>query len=644
MSRCGKAGRQVSSTLAAFVAKSIVLENRDGAFNLDHGMAPESVEHLLQACVSRLLEKDSPRMDTIRMQVAFDLAFVETEEQMEEMKLAGKKQIQRQIQHITDSAAAVALLEADKVNVVFRQIFELLMVHAARLHADDEDQKLNEREIAAALDSVFPRVGIKAFLQLPKRDMALQLEELTTIVLGIRLFNKEMGKGGIGISDTLAIASQLADSLLTRIDRDHKVFLEVCEDYAACIASLQGGKEEMPRIMAELANRRQFMAYLTNLLEQVEKVEATLSQHAQVFDKVVNELQLCVSSRATVPKEEIYPKFDLAARAWLEIEKQYQVVLAKKTCYEALGKFRTTFTKSITREMVEIARKSEIPASFDARGRSPKSPSSPSKPVPSLSSPGSIESKESKEIEEEEETKGEEQPQHLTVADANDVMDLPLEFQGYCAVTLVESKGLLLPGNPSHGMVRHEERYYVFHSPEAMRKFMDGPAQFRDGVITLAEVQPELVHLLSLQQHFPSIALSNLYRPATALNGHSLSDRYVDVKSDEIGHSDVGTETPVHFVETHKDPNYEWNEWALRRKALHLVNLRKASTVSSQTIHSHFRRHAQTQVFLPTHAHTQTGISTGTNTKKNVSYLHGLRGATNTEKQQVTRVNFQFDL
>jgi hypothetical protein len=29
---------------------------------------------------------------------------------------------------------------------------------------------------------------------------------------------------------------------------------------------------------------------------------------------------------------------------------------------------------------------------------------------------------------------------------------------------------------------------------------------------------------------------------------------------------EVGTQTPTHFVERHVDVNYEWNEWALRRR------------------------------------------------------------------------------
>ena len=34
---------------------------------------------------------------------------------------------------------------------------------------------------------------------------------------------------------------------------------------------------------------------------------------------------------------------------------------------------------------------------------------------------------------------------------------------------------------------------------------------------------------------------------------------------------DAATETPVHFVTRNIDPDYEWNEWALRRRAFALM-------------------------------------------------------------------------
>ena len=38
---------------------------------------------------------------------------------------------------------------------------------------------------------------------------------------------------------------------------------------------------------------------------------------------------------------------------------------------------------------------------------------------------------------------------------------------------------------------------------------------------------------------------------------------------------DKGMETPLHFNEKNLDPNYCWNEWELRKKAIQMANIRK---------------------------------------------------------------------
>lgn len=53
----------------------------------------------------------------------------------------------------------------------------------------------------AALQSVFPQTELGTFMALSKQDKEKQLRELTNIVTGIRLFNRDCGKGGQGIDD-----------------------------------------------------------------------------------------------------------------------------------------------------------------------------------------------------------------------------------------------------------------------------------------------------------------------------------------------------------------------------------------------------------------------------------------------------------
>lgn len=53
--------------------------------------------------------------------------------------------------------------------------------------------------VAAALQSVFPQSELSTFMSLLKQDKEEQLQELTMIVSGIRLFNKNNSRGGEAI-------------------------------------------------------------------------------------------------------------------------------------------------------------------------------------------------------------------------------------------------------------------------------------------------------------------------------------------------------------------------------------------------------------------------------------------------------------
>lgn len=88
---------------------------------------------------------------------------------------------------------------------------------------------------------------------------------------------------------------------------------------------------------------------------------------------------------------------------------------------------------------------------------------------------------------------------------------------------------------------------------------------------------------------------------------------------------DKGVETPIHFVEKNIEPNYHWNEWDLRKKALQMANIRKKVTVSVQTELSNFRIDNSTQVWLPKENTTNTGINASTNTVLEKTYIVGLR-------------------
>jgi len=99
-----------------------------------------------------------------------------------------------------------------KQNRLYKNIFLLLtQERSSRIKLSPEDERIQDREIAAALESAFPREEIIQFGGKSRRVRKLQIERLHLVVLGIRIFNKYVGKGGAGIDLELESSSVSAE-------------------------------------------------------------------------------------------------------------------------------------------------------------------------------------------------------------------------------------------------------------------------------------------------------------------------------------------------------------------------------------------------------------------------------------------------
>jgi len=153
-------------------------------------------------------------------------------------------------------------------------------------------------------------------------------------------------------------------------------------------------------------------------------------------------------------------------------------------------------------------------------------------------------------------------------------MHIPLDFLGFCLVNIVEL-GLLMPGKPNLGVFKHSEtnKYCVFADQEAIDKFISNPNFFLEQVVEKCRHMPELIHLLKMQDHFPDASLAALLQGRDGM--HPLFSISAPLMVDKE------VETPEHFVVKHIEPNYHWNEWDLRKKALQMANIRRKVTVST---------------------------------------------------------------
>ena len=151
----------VSDTLAAFMARAVVLENAT-QFPLDKELNENDVQDLVKMATERLLMKDSPSLEMVKMQVGFDTASakeVETLGRTKEKLDASEGALIREI----SEARLKPGNDVEALTSLYRRIFNFLVVRAG-------PEPGQEREIAAALESVFPRIGLKAFTSLAAED------------------------------------------------------------------------------------------------------------------------------------------------------------------------------------------------------------------------------------------------------------------------------------------------------------------------------------------------------------------------------------------------------------------------------------------------------------------------------------------
>ena len=89
-----------------------------------------------------------------------------------------------------------------------------------------------------------------------------------------------------------------------------------------------------------------------------------------------------------------------------------------------------------------------------------------------------------------------------------------MELQGYCPWTIVEARGLLVPGKPALGIVRYENMYYVCDHAVAIKAFMKNPEHYLLKIKERALRNPEYIHLLRLQRWFPTASIAKLLQRA----------------------------------------------------------------------------------------------------------------------------------
>lgn len=227
-----------------------------------------------------------------------------------------------------------------------------------------------------------------------------------------------------------------------------------------------------------------------------------------------------------------------------------------------------------------------------------------------------MEENESQEEEEQEETEIFHSSKVLYIEPKHtpEFLQTPLDILGFCLVTLVNTSGVLISGQHNIGVFKFNEESFVFRSAKEAKMFISRPEYYVSEFYRLCREYPILILLLKVDDFFKDLGINLIH-----------------IRKGEKGSStkvmkDAGEE--MFQFDPFMDPNHNLNEWALRRKAIQMANIRNMVTKATQTPDSLFKLVNSTQVWLKKEACTQTGINRGTNPIRPRNFVTDLRDKT----------------
>ncbi|XP_072306069.1 cilia- and flagella-associated protein 206 [Eucyclogobius newberryi] len=573
--------------------KAVVLDPKNG-FDVDRTLAPQDVLKLTEICLQRLTERCSPFLDTVKMQVYFELNYTTRREFLAEIHDMMESKLNRLSREITNSRVKTR----DQVETLYQKITHYMLSRSGMGSPRDSDV-LNQT--TAALQSVFPQTELGSFMALLKIDKEQQLKDLSMLVTGIRLFNRaSMTKDKVEPSVQDLVPEALME-VLPASPKGLEQELGDCERlvwrYTSALETLTEPGTTAPAergvsvdlLRQALYNVRQHQALLNILMADVrESVQRVKLLKSELMARLMM-LKDTVKSKRAVPAPQVFPMFRSVSRHWSSLQDEAELLHIFRNLALRLHPFLSSQAQIFSEKTLDgLLQGSEIKSDAERKHLCEEVPIDQAE-VRGLNTEWLV-------------------PDHSSHPEPQS-----LQYNGFCGHTLVCRDGLLLPGNPRLGLLKYKEKLYAFSSRDSALQFASAPEHYILEVAERAKRSPELIQLLCLHRQFSCIA------------------PYAELQSGEhlmppITQSSSGTQTVTHPVESHIDKTYQWNEWELRRKALKLADLRTRQTHSTQTNSSHLKRDSCTQTYLHKDAAGQTKQDGASNVPRPLVYLSGLRG------------------
>ncbi|XP_057646718.1 cilia- and flagella-associated protein 206 isoform X3 [Chionomys nivalis] len=541
---CAAHGEIASETVVAFMVKAVVLDPSNG-FNMDRTLIKSDVQKLVKLCVARLLDSKNPSLDTIKMQVYFDMNYTSREDFLEEHHRVLESRLSAVSREITDNRACAR----EELESLYRKIVSYVLLRSG-LGSPTDIKIVREATVPAILHEAIPATTqhIDSQLQIAQ-EQAFRYTAILEKVTKNPLLAKEL-------------ESYMLKEALYNI-RQYEIFLQTV---------------------------------LSDIITCAQEVEMMIKQLAAQLEQ----LKMIVKSKTAVPTSQVFPIFIALASLWMSFQDETVLISVLSNLTTNLELFLGThellFPEKVIQGLLDgVTVKSDI---FRIKEH----------------------------IEERVHLPDFRKLDWLFPETTANFDKLVIQYRGFCGYTFAATDGLLLPGNPTIGILKYKEKYYTFNTRDAAHSFAENPEHYINLIKEKAKKNAELIQLLELHQQFETLIPYSQMRDV---------DKHYIKPITKCEHS---TQTDTHILPPTTVRSYEWNEWELRRKAIRLANLRQKITHSVQTDLSHMRRENSSQVYPLKSVSTQSMREGSTGVPRPQIFIAGLRGGPS-QKTHGVKVN-----
>ncbi|XP_022902460.1 cilia- and flagella-associated protein 206 [Onthophagus taurus] len=599
MRECKNRSIKVSDRFIAYYVKLLLL---NPAWNISLTNAEElsrtDLQNFVKYIYTTLEIKDSPNVVTLKMQLYFQCNFDTNVNIISDYR----NKLNTQLQPLEQEILNFKSIEDDDL----QKLLKLIVNYLTLLHGlgnPSSDQVYQQAE--TALKSVFYKSELIEFILEENHDVKIDhLNMLSKLVAGIRVFNQRAMKSGEGIEDLPSLLAQaneqthsdlhyilhdimnFVNALTTAIDLGFIIVRDDEEDDGTLKLVLEDQNKYgsyIDYLIDLLVLYRQYEIFIRQIIDEVELSKGKLEAMFEQLENILKETYSIIYHKTMVQASIIYPQFIKIAEIWyimqnevIELSNINDTVENLKIYSEQTNRYEDIIYQIIARRQILTDEDR-----MEKTGMYRKAMLYCKNTI--ILNPGKIPNFDQE----------------------------PLELLGFCPWKFVQSGGALIPGNPGNGVVKIKKRYYVFSCVEAILEFIKDPERNVCRVLELARLKPEVIDILRLYDQLDEVkTIYQLVKPIVKV----------------IATADENIQTEDHPERSHIDPEYMWNVWDWKRKALKMADVAKRLTKSTQTNATSSRGSIKVQThFLKDHNY-QTKKDAGTCVPTPSTFIFGLRG------------------